>query len=224
MESTQRKSPPLSHGKLSQSFAGRGRRLLAAVFPQARFGVAKAQTPMYSRQRKASLRRMLREPTRCAHQELYHTADTPITRFGYANDFEKLYELGERIGGGSFGSVYIAVEHATGQRFAVKRMTKRFGGDGFLDKYYVRRVRNEVDIGNHLGPSLNVAYLYGAFENETSVDLVMELCTGGELWDKIKARGIHYSERDAARLIRELLRTVAQCHSAGVLMRDIKVC
>lgn len=36
-------------------------------------------------------------------------------------------------------------------RFAVKSMPKRFAGDGTLESYYVRRVRNEVDICNHLG-------------------------------------------------------------------------
>ena len=45
-------------------------------------------------------------------------------------------------------------------------------------------LQNEVDIGQHLGRSLNVCYLYGAFEDDVAVDLVMELCTGGQLWDK----------------------------------------
>jgi len=32
--------------------------------------------------------------------------------------------------------------------------------------------------------SLNVCYLYEVFEDDTCVDLVMELCSGGQLWDK----------------------------------------
>lgn len=32
--------------------------------------------------------------------------------------------------------------------------------------------------------SLNVCYLYDVFEDDTCVDLVMELCSGGQLWDK----------------------------------------
>lgn len=157
-----------------------------------------------------------------AHQELYHATDEPITTFGYATNFDEVYELGERIGSGTFGTVYVGVERATGRRFAIKRMPKNFSPDGFLDRYYVRRVRNEVDIGTHLGPSLNVAYFYGGYESPSAVDLVVELCTGGTLWDKIKERGGQYTERDAARLVRELLRTVAQCHASGVMMRDIK--
>jgi hypothetical protein len=37
------------------------------------------------------------------------------------------------------------------RRFAVKSMPKRFAPGGHLESYYVRRVRNEVDICNHLG-------------------------------------------------------------------------
>ena len=44
-----------------------------------------------------------------------------------------------------------------------------------------------------LGASLNVAYLYGVYEKPQSVEMVMELCTGGELWRRIK-KG-KYSEK-----------------------------
>lgn len=156
------------------------------------------------------------------HTELYHTADDPIGVFGFATDFDDEYELGKRLGAGTFGTVFEATRKSTGELFAVKRMPKRFASPGVLERYFVRRIRNEVDICNHLGRSLNVAYLYAAYEDDKNVDLVMELCTGGELWDAIKVRGGAYSERDAARLVGEVLRTVAQCHSAGVLMRDVK--
>jgi serine/threonine protein kinase len=118
--------------------------------------------------------------------------------------------------------VFRATDAATGEPRAVKRMAKRLAPDGSMERYYVRRVRNEVDICGHLGRSLNVAYFYGAYEAAGHVDLVLELCTGGELWDRIKARGGQYNERDAARLVREMVRTVAQCHAQGVMVRDVK--
>jgi tRNA A-37 threonylcarbamoyl transferase component Bud32 len=152
---------------------------------------------------------------------MYHSTDSPVASFGYATNFREHFEVKDTLGHGTFGSVFIAVRKKDGQRFAVKRMPKRFGPGGALDKYYVRRVRNEVEIGSHLGASLNIAYLYGAYEDDTRVDLVFELCSGGELWSRIKS-GHAYTERDAARLVRDVLRTVAQCHASGVLMRDIK--
>ena len=156
------------------------------------------------------------------HTSLYHTNDQPIQRFGYATDFEDRYEIGEKIGSGTFGEVYRVTEKETGHIYAVKRMPKRFGVGGSLDKYYVRRVRNEVDIGTHLGRSLNIAYLYEAFEDNSKVDIVMELCEGGTLWDAIIHEQNEYTEADACRLIRDIVRVVAQCHSQGVMIRDIK--
>lgn len=50
-----------------------------------------------------------------------------------------------------------------------------------------------MDILQHLGPSLNVAYCYGAFEEQKCVGIVMELLTGGELFSRIRTG--HYSEK-----------------------------
>lgn len=93
---------------------------------------------------------------RCSHQELYHATDEPITSFGYATDLGRRYTLGRQLGSGTFGVVFEAVDNESGERLAVKRMPKRFGADGSMERYYVRRIRNEVDICNHLGRSLNV--------------------------------------------------------------------
>jgi hypothetical protein len=53
-------------------------------------------------------------------------------------------------------------------------------------------VPHQVDILQHLGASLNVAYCYGAYEQPQCVGIVMELLSGGELWSRIR-KG-HYSE------------------------------
>ena len=153
---------------------------------------------------------------------MYHqTHDEPVAWFGYQSGFEDRYVLGEMMGSGTFGKVYKGVEIGTGKEYAVKRMGKRFGVGGVLDKYYVRRIRNEVDIGNHLGRSLNIAYVYEVYEDEKQVDIVMELCTGGTLWDAI-VQGERYTGQDLCRIVRDILRVVALCHSQGVLIRDIK--
>ncbi len=156
------------------------------------------------------------------HQAMYHqTHDEPVAWFGYQSGFEDRYVLGESLGSGTFGKVFKGVELRTGREYAVKRMGKRFGVGGMLDKYYVRRIRNEVDIGNHLGRSLNIAYVYEVYEDEKQVDIVMELCSGGTLWDAIVG-GERYTGEDLCRIVRDILRVVALCHSQGVLIRDIK--
>lgn len=52
-------------------------------------------------------------------------------------------------------------------------------------------MRREVQILHHLGGHPNITQLKGAFEDRHNVHLVMELCSGGELFDRIVARGFY---------------------------------
>jgi len=67
----------------------------------------------------------------------------------------------------------------------------------------------------------NVVTLEDVYEDDTHVHLVMEVCKGGELFDSIVARG-HFSEADAAVIVRQMLDVVARCHLSGVIHRDLK--
>jgi calcium-dependent protein kinase len=61
----------------------------------------------------------------------------------------------------------------------------------------------------------------GAYEDKNNVHVVMELCAGGELFDRIIAKG-HYSERAAATMCRAIVNVVYTCHFMGVMHRDLK--
>lgn len=50
------------------------------------------------------------------HSELYSCSDEMVQNFGFASNFEKLYEVQERIGEGTFGVVHVATDRRTGQR------------------------------------------------------------------------------------------------------------
>jgi calcium-dependent protein kinase len=58
------------------------------------------------------------------------------------------------------------------------------------------------------------------FEDNENVHLVMELCSGGPILERVKAGKM--SERDVATIIRSVLRFIAQCHSRGIIYRDVK--
>ncbi len=72
-----------------------------------------------------------------------------------------------------------------------------FVGYGLVQstKFSLALLCGQVDILQHLGASLNVAYCYGAYEQPQCVGVVMELLSGGELWSRIR-KG-HYSEAGA---------------------------
>ncbi|MEQ2251988.1 hypothetical protein ILYODFUR_016891 [Ilyodon furcidens] len=81
-------------------------------------------------------------------------------------------------------------------------------------------VRTEIGVLLRLSHP-NIIQLKEIFETDTDIALVLELVTGGELFDRIVERG-YYSERDAAHVIKQILEAVAYLHGNGVVHRDLK--
>lgn len=73
----------------------------------------------------------------------------------------------------------------------------------------------------HLTGQPNIVEFKGAYEDRSHLHLVMELCSGGELFDRITEKG-SYSEMEAARIGRQIVNVVHVCHFMGVMHRDLK--
>lgn len=108
------------------------------------------------------------------------------------DDLEKLYSLGKKLGEGQFGTTYLCTERATGLQFACKCIPKR----KLISSEEIEDVGREVEVMYHLSGHPNIVTLKGAYEDATNVYLVMELCEGGELFDRIIERGT-YTEAEA---------------------------
>nr|XP_024357653.1 calcium-dependent protein kinase 4-like isoform X2 [Physcomitrium patens] len=132
-------------------------------------------------------------------------------------NLKDLYRLGRKLGQGQFGTTYLCVEKATGREYACKSIAKR----KLISQEDVDDVRRELHIMHHLSGHPNIVTIKGAYEDQMAVHLVMELCAGGELFDRIIQRG-HYSEAQAAELCRVIVGVVETCHSLGVMHRDLK--
>ncbi|GJM96856.1 hypothetical protein PR202_ga13727 [Eleusine coracana subsp. coracana] len=132
-------------------------------------------------------------------------------------NLKEKYSLGRRLGQGQFGTTYLCVERGTGKELACKSILKR----KLVTDDDVEDVRREIQIMYHLAGHPNVISIRGAYEDAVAVHLVMELCAGGELFDRIVQRG-HYTERKAAELARVIVGVVEVCHSMGVMHRDLK--
>eukprot|EP00262_Sarcandra_glabra_P017117 TRINITY_DN576_c0_g1_i1.p1 TRINITY_DN576_c0_g1~~TRINITY_DN576_c0_g1_i1.p1 ORF type:complete len:517 (-),score=74.47 TRINITY_DN576_c0_g1_i1:374-1924(-) len=146
----------------------------------------------------------------------------PLTGIGRVlgrpmEDVRSTYVFGRELGRGQFGVTYLCIHRETKEVFACKSIATR----KLLNRDDVEDVRREVQIMHHLTGHRNIVELKGAYEDRHSVNLVMELCAGGELFDRIIAKG-HYSERAAAALCREIVTVVHNCHSMGVMHRDLK--
>lgn len=132
-------------------------------------------------------------------------------------NFKEFFKFGRKLGQGQFGTTFLCVEKGTGKEYACKSIAKR----KLITDEDVEDVRREVQIMHHLAGHPNVVSIKGAFEDAVAVHVVMELCAGGELFDRIIQRG-HYTERKAAELTRTIVGVVEACHSLGVMHRDLK--
>lgn len=132
-------------------------------------------------------------------------------------DLREHYIIGRKLGQGQFGTTYLCTEISTGSEYACKTIPKR----KLITKEDVEDVRREIQIMHHLSGHKNVVAIKDVYEDGQSVHIVMELCAGGELFDRIQEKG-HYSEQKAAELIRIIVSIVAMCHSLGVMHRDLK--
>nr|CAB3502148.1 unnamed protein product [Digitaria exilis] len=133
------------------------------------------------------------------------------------SDLREHYIIGRKLGQGQFGTTYLCTEISTGCEYACKTIPKR----KLITKEDVEDVRREIQIMHHLSGHKNVVAIKDVYEDGQAVHIVMELCAGGELFDRIQEKG-HYSEQKAAELIRIIVSIVAMCHSLGVMHRDLK--
>uniref|UniRef100_A0A1I8BSJ5 Protein kinase domain-containing protein n=1 Tax=Meloidogyne hapla TaxID=6305 RepID=A0A1I8BSJ5_MELHA len=119
------------------------------------------------------------------------------------------------LGTGAFSKVFLAeCRFESGTFVAIKCIDKKAlkGKEDSLE--------NEIRVLKKLRHN-NIVQLYDTFDEKHYVYLVMELVTGGELFDRIVAKG-SYTERDASNLIRQVLEAVSFMHDNGVVHRDLK--
>ncbi|KAG5593568.1 hypothetical protein H5410_044082 [Solanum commersonii] len=136
---------------------------------------------------------------------------------GKTGNLKDIYTLGRKLGQGQFGTTFLCVDKAQQKEFACKSIAKR----KLTTEEDVEDVRREIQIMHHLAGHPSVVQIVGAYEDAVAVHVVMELCAGGELFDRIIKRG-HYSEKKAAELARVIVGVVEACHSLGVMHRDLK--
>ncbi|XVE66875.1 hypothetical protein DITRI_Ditri08aG0115100 [Diplodiscus trichospermus] len=142
-------------------------------------------------------------------------------RFGFSKELRSRLEVGEEVGRGHFGytcSAKFKKGEFKGQQVAVKVIPK----SKMTTAIAVEDVRREVKILRALTGHNHLVKFYDAFEDHDNVYIVMELCEGGELLDRILARGGKYSEDDAKAVMVQILNVVAFCHLQGVVHRDLK--
>lgn len=126
------------------------------------------------------------------------------------------YRTGKTLGSGTYAIVKEAIHIETGKYFACKVINKK------LMEGREHMVRNEIAVLKRVSSGhRNIVTLHDYFETSHNLYLCFDLCTGGELFDRICAKGNYY-EGDAADLVRTIFEAVKYIHDSGIVHRDLK--
>jgi calcium-dependent protein kinase len=120
------------------------------------------------------------------------------------------------LGAGAFGSVTKVKHKATSAQRAVKTLAK----SQMKKKHNMEKVKQEIAVMKVLDHP-NIVKLYETFEDERNIYLVMELCLGGDLFDRIIGAG-SFSEFEAAIVMQQIIRGVYYMHLKHFCHRDLK--
>ncbi|PKA61998.1 CBL-interacting protein kinase 23 [Apostasia shenzhenica] len=126
------------------------------------------------------------------------------------------YELGRTLGEGSYAKVKFARNVETGANVAIKILDK----ETVLRHKMITQIKREISTMK-LIKHPNVIRLCEVMASKTKIYLVLELVTGGELFNKIANCG-RFKEDEARKYFQQLINAVDYCHSRGVCHRDLK--
>ena len=132
------------------------------------------------------------------------------------------YTLTKSLGKGAFGEVYITSKQGTQEKFATKKIDKKFARNPKAKKY----IDNEIKILKSIEHE-NIIKLYDQLETSQYYFLVTEYCNGGGLSDCLEYHINQYhkpfSEEVVQYLMRQIVSGIRYLHSKHILHRDIKL-
>ena len=170
-----------------------------------------------------------------AHQQKHTTTPTLLFPFGERErggvgvdtiePHSKLSKMGRQIGSwklkeslgkGCFGEVKFAVNTENGQQAAAKICAKQSVAKGQGRTLLQREIATMKQL-NHP----NVLKLYEVLETSRHYYLVLELASGGELFDLIQENK-RFGDSTARKYFQKLMMGIKYCHEQGIVHRDLK--
>lgn len=127
-------------------------------------------------------------------------------------EVEKRYKFGRTLGQGTFATVKLATYLADGTKWAVK-IIKRSALTS-EDEESLKMEIQILQLTNHP----NIVSVKEVFYCKNYVYLIMDLMTGGELFDRIVMKD-HYSEQEAKQALAQIIIAIKYCHEKNIVHR-----
>ena len=127
------------------------------------------------------------------------------------------YLLGEFLGGGGMGEVYLAHDEVLDRDVALKVLRSRYAGDEEFAERFRREARSAAGLSH---PNIVQVYDRGETEDGTSY-IAMEYVPGGTLKERMERRG-PFGAGETAAVGAQIADALGAAHEQGVIHRDIK--
>ena len=133
--------------------------------------------------------------------------------------FNENYTKIQELGRGNYSKVFRVQNIKTKEIYACKELAKSKINN-------IEKFKNEINIMSKCDhPS--IIKLYEIYEDPRYIELIMEQCLGGTLFDrlikKIEEEDETYSEREAAIIFKQIITAISYCHNQGICHRDLKM-
>ena len=149
------------------------------------------------------------------------------------HDVRQDYDLGKLLGEGAFGKVHAGTLKRSESEKAPVATTE--GGASPCPEEKCERaikflgvaalkatgVDDEINTMRRVSHHHNIVKLYDCYLHGDHFVMALELCRGGELFDRIVAKQ-HYSEREARKCFAQMVEAIGHCHAHEIVHRDLK--
>uniref|UniRef100_A0A8C7CZC4 non-specific serine/threonine protein kinase n=1 Tax=Oncorhynchus kisutch TaxID=8019 RepID=A0A8C7CZC4_ONCKI len=140
----------------------------------------------------------------------------PHTRMEDEADLQQICSFGRKLGQGSFGVVCEATHNETRKKWAIKKVNKEKAGSSG-----VKLLEREVSILKRVNHA-HIIHLEEVFETQKRMDLVTELCEGGELKELLQ-KNTRFTEEETRHIINSLAEAIVYLHKKDIVHRDLKL-
>ena len=152
----------------------------------------------------------------CDNEQDYNNWVSVLKKATGYTDLLEIYDIKQKLGKGKFGLVKLGINKQTKEKVAVKIMNKNK-----MDSSDLELVRTEIEILK-ICQHPYIIKLYDIFENVDYIYIIMEYCSGGDLFTFLKKRDFRLKEQKVVVIIYKLCKALFYVHSYGIAHRDIK--
>ena len=159
-----------------------------------------------------------RGSTECGRTAAITTAAAPQTAL--TSKYQSLGVLGR----GRYSQVTRVQDSTTGLHYALKAVQKNGRGRGSDSSLGGggNSWQAEVEALTRCGAHPNIVSLHAVFHSPEKTSLLLELASGGDLFDRVSAKG-HFDEALGRDTLRMIAGGVAYLHRSGIVHRDLKL-